>query len=72
MLLAFALQNMKRLNLQAVMIDLDGTMADTIGDFEVALSRALANLHIPIANRVLIERSITSASMANFPKSFQV
>jgi len=25
---------MKNLNLQAVMIDLDGTMADTIGDFE--------------------------------------
>ena len=61
---------MKRLNLQAVMIDLDGTMVDTIGDFEVALSRALANLHIPIANRVLIERSITSASMVSFPKSF--
>jgi hypothetical protein len=28
------LQKMKNLNLQAVMIDLDGTMADTIGDFE--------------------------------------
>jgi hypothetical protein len=27
-------QKMKNLNLQAVMIDLDGTMADTIGDFE--------------------------------------
>jgi len=25
---------MKNLNLQAVMIDLDGTMVDTIGDFE--------------------------------------
>jgi len=36
-LLSFALQNMKHLNLQAVMIDLDGTMVDTIGDFEVAL-----------------------------------
>ena len=32
---------MKQLNLQAVMIDLDGTMVDTIGDFEVALNRAL-------------------------------
>jgi beta-phosphoglucomutase-like phosphatase (HAD superfamily) len=30
---------MKYLNLQAVMIDLDGTMVDTIGDFEVALNR---------------------------------
>ncbi|MEY3514202.1 MAG: Phosphoglycolate phosphatase [Pseudomonadota bacterium] len=100
---------MKHLNLQAVMIDLDGTMVDTIGDFEVALNRALADLHIPSANRLLIERSIgkgsehlirtvlkhqlalpevagnageveqlftpssiTSASMASFPKSFQV
>jgi hypothetical protein len=27
-------QKMKNLNLQAVMIDLDGAMADTIGDFE--------------------------------------
>jgi predicted HAD superfamily phosphohydrolase YqeG len=27
-------QKMKNLNLQAVMIDLDGTMVDTIGDFE--------------------------------------
>ena len=63
---------MKRLNLHAVMIDLDGTMVDTIGDFEVALNRALADLHIPTANRVLIERSITSASIASFPKSFLV
>ena len=54
------------------MIDLDGTMVDTIGDFEVALNRALADLHIPTANRVLIERSITSASIASFPKSFLV
>jgi hypothetical protein len=28
-------QKMKNLNLQAVMIDLDGTMADTVGDFEI-------------------------------------
>ena len=53
---------MKHLNLQAVMIDLDGTMVDTIGDFEVALNRALADLHIPSANRLLIERSIGKGS----------
>lgn len=53
---------MKNLNLQAVMIDLDGTLVDTIGDFEVALNRALADLHIPIANRTLIERSIGKGS----------
>ena len=44
------------------MIDLDGTLVDTIGDFEVALNRALADLHIPIANRALIERSIGKGS----------
>jgi len=53
---------MKHLNLQAVMIDLDGTMVDTIGDFEVALNRALADLDIPAANRTLIERSIGKGS----------
>ena len=44
------------------MIDLDGTLVDTIGDFEVALNRALADLHIPTANRALIERSIGKGS----------
>ena len=53
---------MKYLNLQAVMIDLDGTMVDTIGDFEVALNRALADLQVPTANRLLIERSIGKGS----------
>jgi phosphoglycolate phosphatase len=53
---------MNYLNLQAVMIDLDGTMVDTIGDFEVALNRALADLQVPTANRLLIERSIGKGS----------
>ncbi len=53
---------MKHLNLQAVMIDLDGTLVDTIGDFEVALNRGLADLQVPTANRTLIERSIGKGS----------
>lgn len=53
---------MKQLNLQAVMIDLDGTLIDTLGDFEVALNRALADLQVPVANRSLIERSIGKGS----------
>ena len=53
---------MKNMSLQAVMIDLDGTMVDTIGDFEVALNHALTDLHIPKANRELIERSIGKGS----------
>jgi phosphoglycolate phosphatase len=55
-------QKMKNLNLQAVMIDLDGTMIDTIGDFEVALNRALTDLNIPTADRALIERGIGKGS----------
>jgi len=53
---------MKKFNLQAVMIDLDGTMVDTIGDFEVALNRALTDLNIPTAHRALIERAIGKGS----------
>ena len=53
---------MKKFNLQAVMIDLDGTMVDTIGDFEVALNRALTDLNIPTAHRGLIERGIGKGS----------
>jgi phosphoglycolate phosphatase len=53
---------MKHLNVQAVMIDLDGTLVDTIGDFEVALNRALAEMQIPTASRNLIERSIGKGS----------
>ena len=44
------------------MIDLDGTLVDTIGDFEVALNRALADVQVPTANRALIERSIGKGS----------
>lgn len=53
---------MQQLNLQAVMIDLDGTLVDTIGDFEAALNRALTDLQVPAANRSLIERSIGKGS----------
>lgn len=53
---------MNNLNLQALMIDLDGTLVDTIGDFEVALNRALADVDVPQASRALIERSIGKGS----------
>lgn len=53
---------MKQLNLQAVMVDLDGTLVDTLGDFAEALNRALADLNVPIASRELIERSIGKGS----------
>ena len=34
-------------NIQALMIDLDGTMVDTMADFEAALNLALAYVDLP-------------------------
>jgi len=49
-------------DLQAAIIDLDGTMVDTLGDFEVALNRALADLDLPPASRALVEKTIGKGS----------
>ena len=49
-------------HLQAVIVDLDGTMVDTLGDFEVALNRALADLDLPPVTRALVERTIGKGS----------
>lgn len=35
------------MNLQAAIVDLDGTLVDTLGDFHVALNRMLAELRLP-------------------------
>ena len=50
------------MQLQAAIVDLDGTMIDTLGDFEVALNRALADLDLPPATRTLVERTIGKGS----------
>ena len=50
------------MDLSAVMIDLDGTMVDTIGDFEMALNWALQDLQVPQAKRSLIEGCIGKGS----------
>jgi phosphoglycolate phosphatase len=48
--------------LQAAIIDLDGTMVDTVGDFEVALRLALADLgHAPVG-RDFISRTVGKGS----------
>lgn len=36
-------------NIEAVIVDLDGTMVDTLGDFRVALNAMLADLPLPYA-----------------------
>jgi phosphoglycolate phosphatase len=49
-------------NLQAVIVDLDGTMVDTLGDFEEALNRTLADLDLPPVTRALLERTVGKGS----------
>ena len=49
-------------SLQAAIVDLDGTMVDTLGDFEVALNRTLADLDLPPVTRALVERTVGKGS----------
>ena len=46
----------------AAIIDLDGTMIDTVGDFEVALARALADLGQPPVSRAFISLTVGKGS----------
>jgi len=44
--------------LQAAIVDLDGTLVDTVGDFEVALGRMLGDLGWPPVARAFIARTV--------------
>jgi phosphoglycolate phosphatase len=46
----------------AAIVDLDGTMVDTVGDFEAALARALADLGQPPVSRAFIARTVGKGS----------
>ncbi len=48
--------------LQAAIVDLDGTMVDTLGDFEISLNRSLADLDLPCVTRALVERTVGKGS----------
>ena len=48
--------------LKAAIVDLDGTLVDTVGDFEVALARALADIGFAPVARDFIERTIGKGS----------
>jgi phosphoglycolate phosphatase len=50
------------LPLHAAIIDLDGTMVDTVGDFELALNRMLADFGEPPVARDFVLRSIGKGS----------
>jgi len=49
-------------HLQAAIVDLDGTMIDTLGDFVVALNRMLDELSLPRVDRASIERMVGKGS----------
>lgn len=42
----------------AAIIDLDGTLIDTLGDFELVIGRMLTELGLPLVSRGFIERAI--------------
>ena len=48
--------------LRAAIVDLDGTMIDTLGDFTVALGRMLDQLRLPAIERDAIERMVGKGS----------
>ena len=48
--------------LQAAIVDLDGTLIDTLGDFVIALNAALAELSLPALPAATIERLVGKGS----------
>lgn len=48
--------------IQAVIFDLDGTLVHTLGDFQVALHRTMADLDLPPVSNELIEQTIGKGS----------
>ena len=48
--------------LRAAIVDLDGTMVDTLGDFAEALNRMLDDLRLPAIERLTIERLVGKGS----------
>jgi len=48
--------------ISAVIVDLDGTMVDTLGDFVAALNHTLDDLRLPPVPRSLVERSVGKGS----------
>lgn len=50
-------------DVQAVIVDLDGTLVDTLGDFDAALNATLRDLRRPAVSREAIGRMVGKGSM---------
>jgi phosphoglycolate phosphatase len=50
-------------SISAAIVDLDGTMVDTVGDFEQALARTLGELGLPPVDAAFIRRTVGRGSM---------
>ncbi len=53
---------MKRSDFDAAIVDLDGTLVDTLGDFELAIGAALAELGLPPVGRDFIACTVGKGS----------
>ena len=53
---------MKRADFDAAIVDLDGTMVDTVGDFVVALGRVLGELGLPPVDAAFVARTVGRGS----------
>ena len=53
---------MMNTNIHAVMIDLDGTMVDTMGDFEAALNLCLADIDLPKVDKQVVNIAVGKGS----------
>jgi len=60
--LASAPFTLTRERFDAVIVDLDGTMVDTLGDFDAVLNRLLAELALPAVTRSFIEATVGKGS----------
>ena len=60
---------MKTLKYDAAIIDLDGTMVDTVGDFEQALGATFAELGLPPVDRAFIALTVGKGSEHLIKKS---
>ncbi len=59
---AHTMQTIPLTHIDAAIIDLDGTMVDTMGDFDVALNRMLAEFGLPSVPRSYIETTVGKGS----------